>query len=151
MSSDSSEPKASINLVEEHDAAGKVKIVYDEIKDSLNIDFIPNMYKAMAVNPEYLEVSWNKIKSVMQNEGHLGGKTKDIVALTVSIMSGCKYCIGVYNETVKSEGLDDAALLELYEVIDLYTGLNRFNIGLQTKADEKPWHGCGGARASKGA
>ena len=149
MSSDSSEPKASVKLVEEHDAVGKVKIIYDEIKDNLNIDFVPNGYKAMAVNPEYLEVSWNKIKSVMQNEGHLGGKTKDIVALTVSIMSGCTYCIGVYTETVKSEGLDDAALLELYEVIDLYAGLNRLNIGLQTKPDEKPWHGCGGARVSK--
>ena len=146
MSSGSSLQQASINLVEEHDAVGKVKIVYDEIKDNLNIDFIPNMYKAMAGNPEYLEASWNKIKTVMGEEGRLGGRTKDIVALTVSIMSGCDYCIDVYSESVKNSGLDDAALLELYEVIDLYTGLNRFNIGMRTKPDDKPWHGCGGAR-----
>ena len=65
------------------------------------------------------------------------------MSLTVSIMSGCKYCTNVYNEAVKHAGLDDGALLELYEVIDLYSGLNRLNIGLQTKRDEKPWHGCG--------
>lgn len=49
--------------------------------------------------------------------------------------------IGVYNQAVKHSGLDDATLLDLYEVIDLYSGLNRLNIGLQTRADEKPWHG----------
>lgn len=73
-------------------------------------------------------------------------KTKDIVALTVSIMSGCEYCIRIYNQAVKHDGLDDEAMLELYEVIDLYSGLNRLNMGLQTKADEKPWHGCGGGK-----
>ena len=41
---------------------------------------------------------------------------------------------------------DNRALLELYEVINLYSGLNRLNIGLQTQTDEEPWHGCGGAR-----
>jgi AhpD family alkylhydroperoxidase len=149
MNGSTSAPHAFITLVEEHDAAESVKLIYEDIKESLNIDFIPNMYKAMAVNPEYLETSWKKIKTVMGEEGRLGGKTKDIVALTVSIMSGCDYCIGVYNETVRSSGLDDAGLLELYEVIDLYAGLNRLNIALQTKRDEKPWHGCGGARSPR--
>ena len=132
----------SIKLIPEDEATGRVKEIYQDIKETLGIDFVPNMYKAMAGNPEYLETSWNKIKSVMGEDGHLGGKTKDIVALTVSIMSGCDYCIDVYNESVKSAGLDDAALLELYEVIDLYTGLNRLNIGMRTQPDEKPWHGC---------
>jgi len=150
MNGSNSDAQASINMIDEPDAVGKVNMVYDEIKEKLDIDFVPNMYKLMAVNPEYLESNWNKIKTVMGEDGRLGGKTKDIVALTVSIMSGCDYCIGVYNETVKSSGLDDAALLELYEVIDLYTGLNRLNIGMRTQPDEKPWHGCGGARSGNG-
>jgi AhpD family alkylhydroperoxidase len=137
---------ASIELILEEESSSKVKDVYDEIRTTLGIDFVPNMYKALAVNPDYLEITWKKVQAVMGKDGSLGRKTKDIVALTVSIMSGCDYCIGVYNEAVKHAGLDDKALLELYEVIDLYTGLNRLNIGLQTEADEKPWHGCGGGR-----
>ena len=31
----------------------------------------------------------------------------------------------------------DEALLKLYEVINLYTGLNRLNMELQTKTDER--------------
>jgi AhpD family alkylhydroperoxidase len=146
MTDDRGAQSASVKVVEEKDATRKVTNIYEEIKTTLGIDFVPNMYKTLAVNPDYLELTWGKVQAVMGNDGKLGKNTKDIVALTVSIMSGCDYCIGVYNDAVKRAGLNDEALLELYGVIDLYTGLNRLNIGLQTKMDEKPWHGCGGGR-----
>jgi len=98
----------------------------------------------MANNPEYLDITWKKVQSIMTKQGKLDSKTKDIVALTVSIMSGCDYCIGVYNETVKHAGLDDKALTELYSIIDTYSGLNRLNIAWGVKPDKKPWYGCGG-------
>jgi AhpD family alkylhydroperoxidase len=146
MTADVDVQSASVSVVEEKDATGKASKIYEEIKTTLGIDFVPNMYKALAVNPDFLEMTWRKVQAVMGHDGKLGKDTKDIVALTVSIMSGCDYCIGVYNEAVKRAGLNDEALLELYEVIDLYTGLNRLNIGLQTRKDDKPWHGCGGGR-----
>jgi len=137
------ESSASIALVEELRASARVKAVYDDIKKTLGIDFVPNMYKAMANNPAYLEMSWARIREVMGQEGKLGRKVKDIVALTVCIMSGCDYCLDVYNSAVKHGGLDDEAMIELYSVIDVYSGLNRLNIGLQLKQDSKPWFGCG--------
>ena len=135
--------------VEDAEETGKVKEIYADIKKTLGIDFIPNMYKAMAKKPDYLEATWNKIQTIMTKQGKLDSKTKDIVALTVSIMSGCDYCIGVYNATVKHAGLDDEAITELYSIIDTYSGLNRFNVAAQTAADEKPWYGCGGKTESK--
>jgi len=134
---------ASIKLVCESECSARVAAVFDDIKKTLGIDFVPNMYRAMANNPVYLETSWKKIRDVMGHEGKLGKKTKDIIALTVCIMSGCEYCLNVYNNAVKHHGLDDEAMLELYNVIDIYSGLNRLNIGLQLKNDPKPWHGCG--------
>ncbi|MEE8484152.1 MAG: carboxymuconolactone decarboxylase family protein, partial [Nitrospinota bacterium] len=119
------EKVASVNVVEESEATGKVKEVYEDIKKTLGIDFIPNMYKAMANNPEYLVTAWEKIQAIMTRQGKLDNKTKDIVALTVSIMSGSTYCIGVYTEAVKHAGLDDVALTELYSIMDTYSGLNR--------------------------
>ncbi len=143
MSSNNETDRAFIQVVAEKEATGKVKDIYEEIQKTLGIDFVPNMYKALAVNPDYLEMTWNKVRMLMGVDGKLGKKTKEIVALTVSIMSGCKYCTSVYNEAVKHAGFDDGALLELYEVIDLYSGLNKLNIGLETQKDELPWHGCG--------
>ena len=131
------------SAADESNAVGKVQIIYDDIKKTLGIDFIPNMYKAMALNPDYLELTWNRVQAIMSKEGKLDKNTKDIIALTVSIMSGCKYCIDVYNGAVLHNGLDDEAITEIYAIIDIYSGLNRFNIAQQTKKDEKPWFGCG--------
>ncbi len=137
---------ALINVVEENEATGKVKEVYEDIKQTLGIDFVPNMYKAMANNPAYLEASWNKIQATMSNEGKIDNETKDIVAFVVSLMSGCDYCIGVYTDALKHNGLDDEALTELFSIVDTYSGLNRVNIAWGVKPDKKPWHGCGGNR-----
>jgi len=134
---------ATTDVVEESTAAGKVGMIYDDIKKTLGIDFIPNMYKAMSLNPDYLELTWNRVQAVMSKEGKLDKNTKDIIALTVSIMSGSNYCIDIYNGAVSNNGLDDEALTEIYAIIDIYSGLNRFNIGQQTEKDEKPWFGCG--------
>lgn len=134
----------SVKLVGDEEATVKVKDIYADIKKTLGIDFVPNMYKAMALNPDYLELTWNRIQALMNKKGKLDTKTKDIIAFTVSIMSGCEYCVNVYNEAVRRNGLDDEAMTEIYAIIDIYSGLNRFNIAQQTQADEKPWHGCGG-------
>ena len=131
------------SIVDESIAEGKVQMIYDDIKKTLGIDFIPNMYKAMALYPDYLELTWNRVQAIMSKEGKLDEHTKDIIALTVSIMSGSAYCIDVYNEAVRHNGLDDEAISEIYAIIDVYSGLNRFNIAQQTKKDEKPWYGCG--------
>jgi AhpD family alkylhydroperoxidase len=134
---------STTDVVDESTAAGKVGMIYDDIKKTLGIDFIPNMYKAMSMNPDYLELTWNRVQAVMSKESKLDKNTKDIIALTVSVMSGSNYCIDVYNEAVKQNGLDDEALIEIYAIVDIYSGLNRFNIAQQTKKDEKPWFGCG--------
>ncbi len=138
---------ASVEMIEEEAATGKAKEIYDDIKESLGIDFVPNMYKTMARNPAYLEASWNKIRAVMSVQGKLDDLTKEIIALTVSTMNGCRYCIEVYTSAVLNHGLDDDGLTEVAAVIDVYNGLNKFNTGLDVEMDEKPWYGCGGTGA----
>jgi hypothetical protein len=56
---------SSIKMVAEQDAAGRVKEIYEDIKDTLGIDFVPNMYRAMAPRPGFLEANWNNVKAVM--------------------------------------------------------------------------------------
>jgi len=82
---------ASIKLISEQEATGQVKEIYENIMETLGIDFVPNMYKAMAPKPGYLEVTWNRIKAVMQEPGKLDKLTKEIIAVAVSAVSGCDY------------------------------------------------------------
>ncbi|UCD66236.1 MAG: carboxymuconolactone decarboxylase family protein [Deltaproteobacteria bacterium] len=82
---------SSVKMISEKDAQGKVKEIYDEIKGSLGIDFVPNMYKVMAVKPDFLEANWQKIKAVMVKPGKLDSLTKEVIAVAVSAVMGCKY------------------------------------------------------------
>ncbi len=82
---------ASIRMIPEEEATGKVKDVYDDLKSRLGIDFVPNLYKVMASKPDYLEANWNKVKAVMIEPGKLDRLTKEIIAVAVSSVLGCEY------------------------------------------------------------
>lgn len=77
-------------VVNEEQATGKVKEVYDDIKETKRIDFVPNFWKALSVNPDHLEAVWKKLKVTMK-PGKLDLLTKEIIALSVSIVNNCRY------------------------------------------------------------
>jgi alkylhydroperoxidase family enzyme len=82
---------ASVKLISEDEASGKVKDLYEEIKAKLGTDFVPNLYKAMASNPDYLEANWRKDQAVMSQSKRLDPLTKEIIAVAVSAVNGCHY------------------------------------------------------------
>ena len=82
---------ATIEMVGEEEAVGRVKDVYEEIKETFGIDFVPNLYKVMAPNPAYLEANWNKVKAVMIESENLDRLTKEIIAVAVSAVNSCDY------------------------------------------------------------
>ena len=82
---------AAIKMVEEGDAVGRVKDIYEEIQDTFGIDFVPNLYRVMAPNPAYLEANWTKVKAVMIESEHLDRLTKEIIAVAVSAVNSCDY------------------------------------------------------------
>ena len=82
---------ASVKLTSEAEATGKVKAVYDEIKEGLGTDFVPNLYKAMASNPDYLEANWHRDKAIMSQSTRLDPLTKEIIAVAVSAVNNCDY------------------------------------------------------------
>ncbi len=82
---------AAIKMIRENEAEGKVKKIYDEIMERLGIDFVPNLYKVMAHNPDYLEANWNKSKTVMHQNGKLDAVTKEAIAIAVATTIGCDY------------------------------------------------------------
>ena len=81
----------SIKMIDESEATGKTKLIYEDIRETLGIDFVPNMYRAMAVKPDFLESNWHKVKTIMQVRGKLDAMTKEIIAVAVSAVMGCRY------------------------------------------------------------
>ncbi len=73
---------ASANMVSEAQATGRIREIYDEIKTQLGIDYVPNLYKAMAAKPGYLEANWHKIEAVPSEPGSWDGLHEEIVPET---------------------------------------------------------------------
>jgi alkylhydroperoxidase family enzyme len=82
---------ATIHMVPEDEATGKVADIFEEIKSTLGTDFVPNLYRVMAPNPAYLEANWNKTKAVMLESNKLDQLTKEIIAVAVSAVNSCDY------------------------------------------------------------
>ncbi len=79
---------ASINLVREQEATGRVKEIYEEIKTTMGWSFVPETFQMMAHNPEHLEAYWGHYKQVM-GPGKVDLKTKKLIAFVVSAINNC--------------------------------------------------------------
>jgi alkylhydroperoxidase/carboxymuconolactone decarboxylase family protein YurZ len=67
-----------------------VRGVYEEIKRTMGIPFIPNIFKAMAHQPVMLKAKWESYKAIMLG-GKLRRRTKELIAVAVSAVNACFY------------------------------------------------------------
>jgi len=130
-------PKATIRLVEESEATGRVREIFADIKATKGIDFVPNFWRTLANYPPLLEDTWTRLKAVMA-PGRLDALTKEMIALAVSATNGCAYCINSHTAAVKKLGLDDAGLGELWAVVSLFNSTNTLADAHQVEPDVLP-------------
>ncbi len=67
---------ATVKYVEEADAGPEVKEVYDDIKKTFGLPFVPNLFKVIANHPAYLETTWARHKAIMVEPGKAASKKK---------------------------------------------------------------------------
>ncbi|GBC81609.1 Alkyl hydroperoxide reductase AhpD [bacterium HR10] len=125
---------ATVPLISEQQATGKVKDIFDDIKRTFNLPFVPNLFRAMANHPAYLESSWSRFKVIM-GPGTLDPRTKEFLALAVSTVNNCQYCIHAHTAGLRRMGVSDEELLEALAVVDLFMGINKFLDGLRVESD----------------
>ena len=89
--------------VQESNAKGKVKEIYDEIKSVRKIKEVPNFWKMLANDPNELNRTWNSLKEIMK-KGALDPVTKELIYVAVSITNGCEYCIKSHSSAAKKKG-----------------------------------------------
>ena len=121
--------------IEENEATGKVKEVYDDIKSSRHITEVPNFWRMLANDPNELERSWNSLKQVMK-KGALDHVTKELIYVAVSIANGCEYCIRSHSFAAKKKGATDEMLKEMFAVVGLANKNNKLVDSYQVEVDE---------------
>ena len=121
--------------VNQKDAKGKVKKVFDDIKHTRNIKNIPNFWKSLAHSPETLERTWNNLKQIMKS-GALDPVTKELIYVAVSITNSCEYCIKSHTFAAKKKGATDQMLKEMIDVVGIANQNNKLVESYQVQVDK---------------
>lgn len=134
---------ATVKPVEESVAAGKVRDIFEDIKRTKNIDFVPNFWRVLATSPDQLELIWSRLKTLMHPEatgrqGKLDPRTREIIALAVSATNGCAYCVNSHTAALRKLGVDDDTLGEVLGITALFNSTNALADGYQIAPDVRP-------------
>ena len=122
-------------LINEKNAKGKIKKIFDDIKQTRNIKKIPNFWRAIANNPDTLERTWNSLQQVMK-KGALDEMTKELIYIAVSITNSCEYCIKSHSSAAIKKGASKDMLAELNAVVGMANETNKLVESYQVKVDE---------------
>ena len=120
--------------IEENEAKGKVKEIYEDIKSTRQITEVPNFWKSLANDPETLERTWTSIKQVMK-KGALDPLTKELIYVAVSMTNSCEYCIRSHSFAARKKGMTDKMLKELIAVVAMANETNRLVESYQVEVD----------------
>ena len=121
--------------IQENEATGKVKEIYDDIKDKRQITEVPNFWKSLANNPETLERTWNNLQEIMK-KGALDPITKELIYVAVSITNSCEYCIRSHTSAAKKKGATDQMIKEMIDVVGLASQNNKLVESYQVEVDK---------------
>lgn len=135
--------QATVPLVEEAAATGKVAVIFADIRQTKGLSFVPNFWRTLASNPDQLELVWSRLKRLMHPEAlgqksQLDAKTREIIALAVSATNGCRYCVNSHTAAVRKLGIDVEALGEILGIVALFNSTNALADGYQMEPDVFP-------------
>lgn len=134
---------ATVSPITDDLASPRVTAVFDDIKRTKQIDFVPNFWRVLATNPDQLELTWSRLKALMHPEAAgrtspLDALTREIIALAVSATNGCRYCVNSHTAAARKLGLSAEALGEVLAIVALFNGTNSLADGYQIEPDVLP-------------
>ena len=126
----------TVPLIEESAASAEVRAVFDDIRDTRNVDWINNFWKALANDPATLRRTWESVKEVMA-PGALDPLTKELIYLAVSVTNSCGYCMASHGASAKRLGMTKEMFAELIAVVGMANETNRLADGYRVPVDER--------------
>lgn len=89
-------PGVRVPLIPESEATGQIAELYQQIREALDIPFVPDMFRITSTRPELLAALMAGYKGVFHH-GSLPRKVKELIAAWTSQVNSCPYCVGTHN------------------------------------------------------
>jgi AhpD family alkylhydroperoxidase len=139
----SERPVATVRPVEDHEISPRVAAIFEDIRATKRIDFVPRFWRVLATNEDHLELVWTRLKALMHPEAvgrtsRLDPLTREIIALAVSATNGCAYCVNSHTAAAMKLGLGPEALGEVLAIVGLFNSTNAIADGYQVEPDVYP-------------
>ncbi|MBN9057051.1 MAG: alkylhydroperoxidase [Shinella sp. 65-6] len=119
----------------EVEANPRVKAVFDDIRATRKSDFVNNVWRALANQPDTLERIWAGLKDIMVKPGALDPLVKEMLYIAVSVANGCSYCVHSHTAAAKAKGMTEDQHGELLAVIGMASQTNALLNALQLPVD----------------
>ena len=130
------QPDPILPVLADDELSERAAAVFDDIRATRNTDFVNNIWRVLANDPNLLEQTWSEVKNTLTEDSELDVLTKQLVYIAVSVAQNCNYCIRSHTAAARALGLTDAQLAELHTVIGLAAKTNRLAQVLQVPIDE---------------
>ncbi len=135
------ERAAAVPLVDESTDDETVRRCFGAIRawsrDHLGIDRVPNLWRAIAHQPAYLESTWEKDRLVLA-PGQLDQTTKLAVAMAVAANRSSTYLCEYYRTAFRHLGLDARALVEAAALTAHFVSYNTIAHSMQLEGSALP-------------
>lgn len=83
-------PVARVRIVQESEASGETKALYDGIRSFFGFPVVPDVMKLVSTRPDFLRVMFEGYKA-MFGGGQLPRPVKEMIATVVSKTNSCSY------------------------------------------------------------
>ena len=71
-----------------------------------NLGFVPNVFRAQALNGEQFAAWWGYFNLLLNKEGHLSSQERELVAVVVSSLNACLYCAVSHGAALRLSGME---------------------------------------------
>ncbi|TCP61316.1 AhpD family alkylhydroperoxidase [Rhodovulum bhavnagarense] len=115
----------------------RVSAVFDDIRATRGTDFVNNVWRALANQPDVLEATWAQVKAVMAQPGALDPLVREMLYMAVSIANGCEYCVHSHTASARAKGMTEAMYSDLLAVVGLASQTNALVTALQVPVDSE--------------
>ena len=88
-----SQPDPLLPVLRDDELSERAAAVFADIRATRNTDFVNNIWRVLANDPQLLEQTWAEVKGVLGADGELDVLTKQLIYIAVSVAQGCNYCI----------------------------------------------------------
>ena len=75
-------------------------------KAQSNLGFVPNVFRAQALNGEQFQAWWSYFNLLLNKEGHLSAQERELVAVVVSSLNACLYCAVSHGAALRLAGME---------------------------------------------